>query len=244
MPYRHGAYLKTAGRGKGYNMKKKRMLAAVAAAAVLALGIILLWRLSASREQPSQGLDVYYFYDNPCLSCNDEGEFTDFFNEQTGDIKEHCSYTLHIYNTFSGSEDELESCLEHVGLSRDDYSDYLLVMNDSFLLGSSIQEGENLREMFWRESGLGNTPEVLEYYYRDTCKDCQAIKETMDAFFAGHPEIPAVRLNTVNPETKAAFKELMSRENVPSERIQIPYVIYQGKHYSGNAEIEEALKTF
>ena len=225
-------------------MKKKRMLAAVAAAAVLALGIILLWRLSASREQPSQGLDVYYFYDNPCLSCNDEGEFTDFFNEQTGDIKEHCSYTLHIYNTFSGSEDELESCLEHVGLSRDDYSDYLLVMNDSFLLGSSIQEGENLREMFWRESGLGNTPEVLEYYYRDTCKDCQAIKETMDAFFAGHPEIPAVRLNTDNPETKAAFKELMSRENVPSERIQIPYVIYQGKHYSGNAEIEEALKTF
>ena len=244
MPYRHGAYLKTAGRGKGYNMKKKRMLAAVAAAAVLALGIILLWRLSASREQPSQGLDVYYFYDNPCLSCNDEGEFTDFFNEQTGDIKEHCSYTLHIYNTFSGSEDELESCLEHVGLSRDDYSDYLLVMNDSFLLGSSIQEGENLREMFWRESGIGNTPEVLEYYYRDTCKDCQAIKETMDAFFAGHPEIPAVRLNTDNPETKAAFKELMSRENVPSERIQIPYVIYQGKHYSGNAEIEEALKTF
>ena len=223
-------------------MKKKRMLAAVTAAAVLALGVILLWRLFTQREQPSQSLDVYYFYDNPCLSCNDEGEFTDFFNQQTGDIKGYCSYTLHIYNTFTGAEDQLETCLKRVGLSKEDYSDHLLVMNDSFLMGSDIREGENLREMFWRESGLGETPEVMEYYYRDTCKDCQAIKETMEAFFAGHPEIPAVRLNTDNPETKAAFKDLMSKENVPSERIQIPYVIYQGRHFSGNAEIEAALE--
>lgn len=218
------------------------MLAVVAAAAVLALGIILLQAFSARREQQSQKLDIYYFYDNPCLSCDDEGEFTEFFNQQTKDIKEYCSYTLHICNTFSGSEAELEKSLERVGLSMEDYSDYLLVMNDSYLMGSEIQAGENLREMFWRESGLGNTPEVMEYYYRDTCKDCQAIKKTMESFFAEHPEIPVVRLNTDNPKTKADFKELLSEEKVPSERIQIPYVIYQGYHYSGNAEIEAALQ--
>lgn len=223
-------------------MKKKRMLAAVTAIAVLALGAVLLWGLSLRGEQQPQSLDIYYFYDNPCLSCDDEGEFTELFNQQTGDIKEYCSYTLRVYNTFSGSEAELEKCLERVGLSREDYSGYLLVMNESYLMGSDIQEGENLREMFWRENGLGNTPEVMEYYYRDTCKDCQAIKKTMEAFFEGHPDIPAVRLNTDNPETKADFKELLSKEKVPSERIQIPYVIYQGHHYSGNAEIEAALQ--
>ncbi len=223
-------------------MKKKRMLAVVVAAAVLFFVIILLQVFSARREQQSKKLDIYYFYDNPCLSCNDEGEFTEFFNQQTGDIKEYCSYTFRIYNTFSSSEDELEKCLERVGLSMADYDGYLLVMNDSCLMGSDIQEGENLREMFWRESGLGNTSEVLEYYYRDTCKDCQAIKQTMESFFAEHPEIPVVRLNTDNPETKADFKELLSKGKVPSERIQIPYVIYQGCHYSGNAEIEAALQ--
>lgn len=225
-------------------MKKKRMLAVVAAAAVLVVSVILLWAFSARREQQPQNLDIYYFYDNPCLSCNDEGEFTEFFNQQTGDIKEYCSYTLHICNTFSSPDSELEKCLERVGLSMEDYSGYLLVMNDSYLMESDIRAEGNLREMFWRESGLGNTPEVMEYYYRDTCKDCQAIKETMEDFFASHPDIPAVRLNTDNPETKADFKSLMSKENVPSERIQIPYVIYQGKHYSGNDEIEDALKTF
>jgi len=225
--------------------KSRKMSVLIIVAAVLLLGVILVWKFSSQHgEQPSQALEIYYFYDNPCLSCDDEAVFTQFFNEQTENIRGYCPYTLHVINTFSSTGGELEGHLERLGLSLSDYSDYLLVMNESFLSGADILEDGKLRQMFWRESGLGGTPEVFEYYYRDNCKDCQNISQTMDAFFASHPEIPAVCLDTNDPETKEGFKSLLAGENVPSERVQIPYVIYQGRHYSGNAEIEAALETF
>lgn len=223
--------------------KKKTILApGICAVAVIAGVLAYLLRPNfAASAGPKEQLEIYYFYDNPCQSCDDEGIFTSFFNQETGDIKDYHRYSLHIVNTFSIGDELLQKQLERIGLSKEDYSDSLLIAGDSYLAGADIQQEGKLRQLFWRESGLGQTPEVLEYYYRDDCKDCQAIKESMEAFFAAHPEIPVVRLDTNDLETKADFKALMADEDIPSERIQIPYVIYKGVHYSGNAEIEAAL---
>ncbi len=224
-------------------MTKKRLIFILVGAAVLAMAAAVFLLRPGRGEAGGQGeeLELFYFFDNPCLSCDDEGKFTEFFNQQTADIKGYRNYRLRIVNTFSDTSDALSPHLERLGLSAADYTGELFIAGNSWLMGTDIVQEGRLRQMVWREGGLGDQPEVLEYYFRDNCKDCQAIKETIESFFAAHPEIPIVRLDTNDLDTKAAFKELMAQLEIPGERIQIPYVIYKGTHYSGNAEIEAAL---
>ena len=211
---------------------------------ILLAAAVLCWTgCSPTVQEQPKPMEIYYFYDNPCQSCDDEGKFSAFFEEQLGDIEEYHDYTLGMVNTFSDTSGALEKQLGRLGIAKEEYDDAMVMIGDSWLSGSDIMAEGKLRQMFWREGGLGNTPEVLEYYYRDDCKDCQAIDDTIRSFFEAHPEIPAVWLNTNDISNKEDFKALLAKEEVPSERIQVPYVIYKGTHYSGNAEIEAALET-
>ena len=224
-------------------MTKKKFLF-TAATLLLAATVMFLCRTFLPKvSSPSSVLEIWYFYDNPCLACEDEAKFTAFFEEQVGDILQYHDYTLRCINTFSDTSDVFAKQLERLGIAEEAYTGAMLIVGDSWLAEGDIIADHRLRQAFWREGGLGKTPEVLEYYYRDDCKDCEVIKDTIDSFFAAHPEIPIVQLDTNDLSNKEDFKALLAQENVPSERIQIPYIIYGNTHYSGNAEIEAAIQS-
>ncbi|MGL4737527.1 MAG: hypothetical protein ACRCW2_08775, partial [Cellulosilyticaceae bacterium] len=64
--------------------------------------LLVMWRVSGIESMPKQQevLEIQYFYNNPCGSCDGEASFYEIFNQEVGDLKEQVDYHMTSYNTF------------------------------------------------------------------------------------------------------------------------------------------------
>lgn len=195
----------------------------------------MVFAMTGCGEKKTSVVELTFFFDSPCASCDDEEKFRTLLEEQAADLRQYVDYNLRCVNTFQMGDEEKIKMAKEAGFENPEQYNSLLFLNGQVLAGDAI--AANLRQFYWQAAGLGTREEVVEYYYREDCPDCQSIKTEVDAYLDEKTEKPVVRVDTTDQQTKDAFRALIETQKVEPERYQIPYLIEDGVHYSGTEEI-------
>lgn len=150
-------------------------------------------------------IDVYFFHDTACGSCDGTEEFMELFANTLGDVREENPYQIHTYNVFqTAGREKYESLTQTMGIPTDGLDFPLLIVGGKAFSGmESIQK--NLREAFltasedlfvyqspYMPSQKKETENPFEditvpadsstfvYFYRITCDECIQTGEFLD----------------------------------------------------------------
>lgn len=224
-------------------MKKRPRIGSIALLGII--GILLIIGIG-SMNKTGDIIEVQYFYNNPCGSCNGEESFYEIFNQEVGDLKEHVDYQIKTYNIFQESGlDVFEETCENLQVDDKERIVPMVIVGDEVLVGDqSIEEG--MRHAFLgkeNESDLRVDEEAhLIYFYTQSCKDCEKAKAVFNEneSIQNHTiELMSLDIgdNDVLEQLKAYFKSY----KVEEKDQQVPIVFYNGGYLSGDEEIEKYL---
>lgn len=208
-------------------------------------------------------LDIYYFYENPCASCNSEDEFIDLFNNLVGDIKAKANYNLIIINTFQSGNKKLDEVCNNLNIESRNLP--ILIISDKALLGETeinnkmrqtfcevfnieyteinLPESEENAQIYTDDEQNKNfdikigTP-YLRYYYTVSCDDCKKVKALLDEVQNKYPLVVIERLNISEQDYIVQIQQLFDKFKVPEKQRQVPIIFYQNGWASGYDEIK------
>lgn len=201
--------------------------------AITAVLAVVLCACGAENTAPRQ-VEMTYFYDSVCAACDPETEFRTLLAQETADLQPYASFSLRCVNMFQYGYEERDKIAAEKGIEDPGKANTMLVIGDNVLLGDAV--APNLRQFYWQAVGLGSSKDVTEYYYRDDCPDCTEIKNELNAYLQTL-ETPVVHISTQDQQTKNDFRALMEAGKIAKNRYQIPYLVENGVHFSGVAEI-------
>lgn len=151
-------------------------------------------------EMESSYIEIYFFHNTPCSTCNGKAEFYDIYNEELEDVdKEKYPAKVYCYNTFQiNGQDKLKEIASLWGILPDDINEPAMLINGRFFNGLKAIE-KNIREQYmlaWEDGdptvdviavqkensltgeqlfeGWKTEPEnqTVVYFYRTTCAEC------------------------------------------------------------------------
>lgn len=224
-------------------MKKKQSVGIIILLGLI--GILVMVGIS-SMKKIEEPLEIQYFYNNPCGSCNGEETFYKIFNQEVGDLKEQVNYHITTYNIFQESAlNVFKKTCEDLQIDEKERRVPMVIVGDQVLVGDETIE-EEMRGAFLRgekESAFRENEEAhLIYFYTQSCKDCERAKDIFN-----HNE--AIQNNTVQLMTldigesnvleqlKAYFKAY----KVGEKDQQVPIVFYDSGYLSGYEDIKQHL---
>ena len=238
--------------------------------AVCLLLLLFLLPVSAAGAKSSGGTKtIYYFYNNPCASCNPEGEFYDLFNRLVGDVKQRADYRILPCNTFQEGPDAFREQCDRLKIPEKERLEPMLIIGDRWLSGDR-QIASGLRAAFCAEFGIDPGPAALEarepaqsgvsdsapdsraaqpqkgkpylrYYYTSSCGDCEKAGSLLDGIAKRFPEAVVARYNIEQGDNTPELQGLFEKYNVPQDQRQVPVVFFENGYLSGYGAISTGL---
>ena len=99
-------------------------------------------------EALPEQLDIYFFHETICASCDGTEEFFDLINEELADVRELYPYRIITANIFqTEGRMDYERITDQFGLNRDNLSMPLMIIDGQVFSGLEII-GDNLRETY------------------------------------------------------------------------------------------------
>ncbi|MCL2571320.1 MAG: hypothetical protein FWE11_02870 [Defluviitaleaceae bacterium] len=222
-----------------------------------------------ARELPEQ-IEMFFFYDELCLSCVDESEFFELFHEEVGDVAYRYPYRLIPVNVArTGGRSIFNETMASFGHSTDSI-EFPLMMVASRLFQGEENIRRNIREAFLVagedifvneyvfNSLYEPTPmdvrhnieaghNTIIYFYRIVCPGCIELEPFLDslpdAVLAYGDDIPVniIRINTRSGNNGDMIRAFFSYFNVPDDEQFVPIVFLRDTHLTGNDMIREGL---
>lgn len=205
-------------------------------------------------------LSIVYYYNNPCASCEVEGEFYTLFNEQVGDIKDSRNYKIQTYNIF---EREAQTNFEKFCKTNKIENNQLPVLaigneiligqeqieqllREKFIQAKNTQEN-NLQISSNKQQDIESTVEDLtgahlRYFYTISCKDCiktEKLLTTIEPIQNGEIIIDKVDINT--EEGLQQLYGYFDKYKVPENEQRVPIIFYEEGYLSSYEQIEKKL---
>lgn len=104
-------------------------------------------KVESGEELPEQ-LDIYFFHETICASCDGTEEFYALINEELADVRELYPYRSITANVFqTEGRMNYERVTDQFGLNRDNLSLPLMIVDGRVFSGMEIIE-DNLREVY------------------------------------------------------------------------------------------------
>ncbi|GHT60107.1 hypothetical protein FACS1894109_17240 [Spirochaetia bacterium] len=215
---------------------------------------------SQSQVSPAnpQPLDIYYFYEELCASCeaSPEGslaQFTAIAERALEEVRGAYPYTLHTINIYnSGSRSLFERICAEAALDTSRIELPILVSGARSYVGlSEIEDG--LRELYLSSGetafGLLYTAVFADparpafvYFYRLDCDECAATTPLIDA--VAQSAFTAIRLNTRAPgNNRERIYAFFDAYNVPDDRRMVPIIFLHDTYLAGEDEIRSYFST-
>lgn len=188
-------------------------------------------------------IEIFYFYDNVCASCDDEEKFIELFNNKIGDIKDDHPTTINMTNVYStGGMEALERVCASYAVDPADIKFPVLMLGGKVYSSEAVIEN-NLREAYlvacedlftnkkpfdpqekkydediFEDIELDNDTISLVYFYRLVCEDC--IK--LEPFLIDLP----TDINSGDQKKELNIIRLNTRSGINSKRIMSMFEAY------------------
>lgn len=228
---------------------------------LLTLIISLFFTQSAWAAQGGAEITVYYFYENPCASCNEEGKFDDKFDSTVGNEKQGVELQVLCFNTFhTADEDKFKSTCDKLNIPKEKRIIPMVIINGTVLSGqaeidSSLGTAFSAEKRKALEHAAATDPYASRpvYFYISPCDECAAVKD----FLANMPKTfmvdyndrqleSALYIDSYNisePQNLELIKNYFKIYNVPDSKQKVPIIFLRDGYLSGKEEITNGLQT-
>ena len=227
----------------------------------------LLCAATAFAELPDK-VEMYYFYDELCGSCDGTEAFDAIAEEAMAGIRDMYPYEIYRVNVYSsaGKEQYRQICAE-MGMDTQTFSLPLLVVGGRVFQGDEtiarnmaeafLVAGEDLfvNEMVYNPAqkktgaalfedyGVDGNAITVVYFYRITCEECRETTPVMDGLpqaVAGIP-VNVIRINTRSGNNGERINAFFEQYAVPDEDRMVPIAFTADGYFAGYEAISEGL---
>lgn len=156
-------------------------------------------------QQPER-IDIHFFYNEPCATCDGTKEFYEIVSEELGDISDQYPYLISVYNVFHQSDAVIKDGeLKRLGYSEELIKSltypimtvngnaylgidsirtslreaYLTAGEDLFVYGRGVfdpTKKQNLKQLLSSYKIEKNSSSIV-YFYRTVCEECIETRE-------------------------------------------------------------------
>ena len=225
---------------------------------------------TASDLDLPDSIEIYFFYDEICGSCEEEFSIFEVFHEMAGDVAELHPYRLISQNVAKTSgRSVFEEAMASFGHSVENVN-FPLMMVGSRLFHGEENIRQNIREAFLVAGedifvnkyvfNLINSPvspaelfqikadkNTIVYFYRIVCPACMEVEPFLDTL----PEhvtvdgenvpINIVRINTRSGDNGALIRKFFTHYDVPDHDQLVPIVFLRDRYLAGDEDIMSEL---
>ena len=198
-----------------------------------------------------KALDVFYFYNNPCGSCDEESAFLKLLEDKSKNGIKGITLNISMHNTFPSAPDNLFDLFDRYNVPDKDQITPVVFIGDTYISGKNqiderIEETLNIEKSKFIET-YDKKETVIIYFYVEPCPSCEKTGlffETLEeGYVVGYngktvySDLTIMKYN-INEEyaldlLKAYFKEY----EVLSEDQKVPIVFIGKKYLSGEDPI-------
>jgi thiol-disulfide isomerase/thioredoxin len=158
------------------------------------------------RAELPERIDLYYFYEELCQSCDGTEEFRAIAEKELSGVRDRYPYAVQTLNVFlAGNRNFYEEMTDAMGLDRETLELPLLIAGGRVLQGNE-RIADNLREAFlsagedlfvykrvynpgekktgdrlFEDYGIRRDHLSLVYFYRITCEECEKVRPFIDS---------------------------------------------------------------
>ncbi len=218
----------------------------------------------AEENNDENVVDLHYFYDNPCASCDDEKEIFQIASEEI--IDSEVEYRIKTYNIFEVHDYETYlTLLAEYGIKDTSQDVPLLLVNGTILSGTEVirsrineqllvasEEKEKKvdvildnqldEEMLFSHIDIDSNKNTGLYFYRISCPDCQAVEEQINQVEAD--ELELLKFNTRSGRNGDRIRLLFEQYQVPEEDQVVPIIFFADTYLAGEEDIKLYLQDY
>lgn len=216
-------------------------------------------------------VEIYFFHDTSCGSCDGTTEFYDIFQEEIGAEMDRYPYRVETGNVFQGDGRLLlQTVCEEWGLDPEVLYTPLMIVHGKTYQGLEAIRA-NIREAFLtaredifenryvyrpKDAGealfdeaalVGDAADVV-YFYRITCAECEETAPVINSFpeyiRVGEREVPVRmhRFNTRSGRNNKRIQAFFAAYQVPAEDQMVPIVFLADGYLAGYEAISSRLE--
>lgn len=227
---------------------------------LLVLEFLLLPGTATAATGTLPKMSVYYYCNNPCSSCDEEGRFYKKFYSLVGKEKEGISLDFFCYNVFHTSgEVKFNNTCDEFDIPEDKRTTPMIVLNGTPLIGSN-EIDDALKSAFVAEKNKIISESKMKtdkiskpiYFFVSPCEECAEVKQfltslpsVMTVSYNGQQFESPVNIDSYNvaePKNLELVKKYFQKYNVPDERQKVPVIFLKDGYLSGKDDIKNGLK--
>jgi len=213
---------------------------------------------------------LYFFYNEPCGSCDGTRPFYDLFAEKMPEYKDRYPYKVVTVNTFGSGQKTFERITAERGINTVNMNLPVMIVGGKAFsgmesIGQNLAEaylaaGEDIFEykyvyypaldadkpLFWRyAANPGHSTAV--YFYRAICYDCEDLKpfigELPGTVVVNGADTPldVIKINTFSGVNNDLVRKLFDVYEVAPDKQTVPIVFLADTYLSGYDEITKSL---
>ncbi|GHU67981.1 hypothetical protein FACS1894184_08910 [Clostridia bacterium] len=216
-------------------------------------------------------IELRFFHETACGSCDGASEFLEIINESIHDVRDLYPYTIYTQNVIqSQGRAAFEELTDEIGISRENLKFPLMVVGSKVYQGlESIRNnarevyltaGEDIfvngyvywpsrdkdKPLFDRYSAVSEHA-TLVYFYRATCDECNSIRAFMDSLpdsvmvNGQSVSVDVVRINTRSGNNNQRVYAFFDEYQVAENDQSAPIVFLTNGYLVGAEQIEAEL---
>jgi cytochrome c biogenesis protein CcdA len=181
---------------------------------------------------------VTCFYYNPCSSCEEESDITEFIFSLLSEEDNHREISFRMYNTIQTKNQELLKAYHRIyDVPLDKYvanPEIIIIVNDTWLSGYDAVEGYFSGEI--KENH--NDENKITYFYVEPCEACKKAQKIIDALTGN---VIIEKYDISNFDNFELIQAYFIKFEVPQSDQIVPIVFVKEKYLSGAHITQENL---
>lgn len=218
----------------------------------------------AEEKTPPEKIELYYFYDNLCASCDGTEAFDLAAQTELLEVRDLYPYDIYRINVFKKEgKSHFEALCAEMGM------DPAAITLPALFAGGRVYQGDetiqkNLQEAFlvagedmfinkrvynpaekktgaalFEDYPIDESAVTIVYFYRITCEECNQTAPVIDAF---KDAAQIVRINTRSGNNGDRISAFFEAYQVPDEHRMVPIVFTATEYLAGFEAISEGLQ--
>lgn len=222
---------------------------------IFIIALVLSCTTVAKAAEQKEQIEIVYFYDNPCASCDEEGKFIELFNSSVGTEKEDAEIKLNMHNTFHASgRNLLQQYFKEYKVPKEKQVTPILFINNVFLAGDRAIN-ERLDDVFSQVKqetavDVGNQTIILHFNVT-ACRECEEVSNILNSLEDGYlvelgdkhvySHVVLKEFNIGEPENLELVKKYFEIYKVPEREQSVPIIFIGDTYLSGREAIQQKL---
>jgi sulfite exporter TauE/SafE len=223
--------------------------------AMAAVTLLFLFLGGTGEAAKADGVvNVYYFHNNACESCDEDQKFETLFYDAVGESAKGVVVRIFVYGPMSNTQRLFNELCENAGVPEDKRGRPIVLIGDGYVSGDAISGG--LLQLFLAakaqsvdgeaangqaqaelaaEPGcsvvaLSGEPDELFYFYLPLCSSCDKAKKELERFLADHPAIRLTEVDVSKGENIVEAQKYFLAFGIPEKDAKAPILFFSGGH--------------